>query len=118
MVEHSWTHEKKLTGIQAFLIHRNVAPSKNWLAIQLVGTAGTSPIGSKVTLRGSFGSNERHIVTGDSFFAQHPTVAHFGLGDYMAKDVERVSITWPDGRVSTSKVEGVNRYLRLRAPTE
>ena len=42
---------------------------------------------------------ERRIVTGDSFYTQHPAVAHFGLGQGEAAGM--VVVHWPDGRVET-----------------
>ncbi|NCF86314.1 MAG: hypothetical protein GWQ08_12415 [Verrucomicrobiaceae bacterium] len=114
IVENGWSHEKKLTGIQALLIHRNMAPSGHWLGIDLVGSVGHSPIGAKVSLHGPFGIKERHLMTGDSFYAQHPTIAHFGLGDITT--VEKATVSWPDGRVSTIAIEELDRYLKIQAP--
>ena len=114
VVENAWSHDKKLTGIQALLIHRNVAPSGRWLGIELVGNVGHSPVGAKVSLHGPFGTKERRLVTGDSFYAQHPTVAHFGLGDITT--VEKATVSWPDGQTSTIPIKESNRYLKLQAP--
>ena len=91
-----------------------MAPSGHWLGIELVGSVGHSPIGAKVSLHGPFGIKERHLMTGDSFYAQHPTIAHFGLGDITT--VEKATVSWPDGRVSTIAIEELDRYLKIQAP--
>lgn len=116
VVDHAWVRTHGVAGKQALLVHRNVAPSGHWLAIQLQGNATCSPIGAKVTLHVKGSTRERRIVTGDSFYAQHPTVAHFGLGTLTA--VEKVVVTWPNGKVSEWSGQGqkIDRYLTFQPP--
>lgn len=116
VVDHAWVRTHGVAGKQALLVHRNVAPSGHWLAVRLEGRAGCSPIGAKVTLHTAQGTRVRRIVTGDSFYAQHPTLAHFGLGPLTA--VEKVVVAWPNGKVSVWQGKGqkVDRYLKLQPP--
>jgi len=113
VVEHR--RNKAMKPVQSLMIHRNVAPGDNhWLGVRLAGDSTVSPIGAKVEVRGRFGTRERRIANGDSFAAQHPPVAHFGLGEH--DRVDRIVVTWPDGRVSERKEVFVDNYLELRPP--
>ena len=114
VVEHEWTRKKGLAGLQALLVHRNTVPARNWLGVRVVVGAGVSPIGAKVTMHGNFGKKERQVVTGDSFYTQHPTVAHFGLGDH--QEFEKIVVRWPNGLISEAPGGKVNRYLLLTPP--
>ena len=112
VVEHRWNGERNRMPVQSLMVHRNTsAGSGHWLGVRLKGTPGISPVGAKVELRGTFGSRERRIVAGDSFRAQHPAVAHFGLGKHTRIAVVRV--IWPSGQVSELTDVGVDQYVVL-----
>lgn len=89
--------------------------SNNWLAIHLRESAGPgfSPNGAKVSLKDSSGRLQtKWIVSGDSFLAQHATVAHFGLGDSSPASVE---VTWPNGdAVSYDIGDAINTSVTIK----
>ena len=53
------------------------------------------------------------VVTGDSWEAQHPFTAHFGLGDVTA--VDSLEVRWPDGRVTRLANPPAGKYHILSA---
>ncbi|NIP93633.1 MAG: CRTAC1 family protein [Akkermansiaceae bacterium] len=112
VVDHRWSRVGEITGVQSLLMHRNTAPSGHWLGVRLAGSRGVSPIGAKVVVHGTFGTRERQVVTGDSFYTQHPAVAHFGLGPHQR--FEKVEVRWPGGSVSEHPGGAADRYLLLR----
>ncbi len=81
----------------------------NWIGIRLQeqGRPGHA-LGGQVTLRSKQGTQLKTIVTGDSFFSQHPPVAHFGIGKETS--VDQVEIRWPDGHTTVLKQPETGRY--------
>ncbi len=106
-----WPKERQT--VQAYL---NTLPSAgHWIGVRLRPSAGgPSPIGARVTLRQTSGTQTRDIVTGESHRAQHDTVAHFGLGPATA--VESIEVRWPNGRVTTLPHPEVDRYHLAYSP--
>jgi len=101
---------------QTLRVFQNLLPDTgHWLAVRLAAEPGTTPIGTRVTLRLSDGRNTvRHVVTGDSHRSQHATQIHFGLG--AATNVAAVEVHWPDGRTSTLNQPAIDR-AHLIAPS-
>jgi len=101
------------TGRHRLLVHLNQLPnSGHWIGVRLPHRKhGVSPIGAKVMVRTSTRTYTRQIVTGDSFQAQHPPTAHFGLGS--EQEVEEVVVRWPNGRVERVPSPTVDRYHSL-----
>jgi hypothetical protein len=94
----------------------NPGEKRNWFAVRMRESTkpGYSPNGAKVSITDNLGRTQtRWIVTGDSYFAQHAAVAHFGLGQ--ADTVESIEITWANG-VSEKHIPepGVNRNVFIR----
>lgn len=76
-------------------IFRNKAPNAPaWIGLDLSAHPG-SAMGSRVHLQTDLGTQNRWIVSGDSFRSQHPAQAHFGLGS--STRVLRMEIHWRDG---------------------
>lgn len=111
---HWATPVKQVVPRQSLYVLRNeLEPARPWIGARLVATtSGVSPVGAKVTLRGPFGTRERRIVTGDSYYAQHPATAHFGLG----KDtpLESLEVRWPSGKTTTIAKPKPNEYHVLK----
>lgn len=85
-------HNPSVTAQPPALIGlRNVWPMKHpWIGFDL-----RKP-GTLVQIRTSDGRKQiDQVVTGDSFYSQHPATLHFGLG---SAELEEVVIQWPSGK--------------------
>ncbi len=93
------------------LLFRNRLPATgNWIGFNLHAiNIGQSPIGAEVVLHLPKGKRRvKRLVTGDSFLAQHPATAHFGLG--AETRVERAVVRWPNGQTKTLVRPATGRY--------
>jgi hypothetical protein len=89
----------------------------NWIGFRFREQAARkSPVGVRVTLHSGRHRAVRHLVTGDSFRAQHANTVHFGLGE--GNRVDHVEIRWPDGPTLILREPGLNRYHPIRTPEE
>lgn len=98
-------------------VYQNILPDAgNWIGVRLKEMGpGLSPIGARVELTLKNGTKQiRQIVTGDSFSSQHPSTAHFGLGN--ASEVEQIKVTWPNGQISLLEQPAIGRYHWADAP--
>ncbi len=93
---------------------RNVSQDHNhWLEMQLVGS-GKSPrdaVGATVYLTANGMRQREDVLSGGSYLSSNDPRPHFGLGTATA--VDRLEVHWPDGRVETFAVAGVDRILTL-----
>ena len=85
--------------------------SGNWIGVDLHATAGSSPIGAKVTVEAGGRNFVGSYFTGDSFNAQHSSTLHFGLGKL--NKVDAIEIRWGDGRVQRVTGPTINQYHTL-----
>jgi hypothetical protein len=69
-------------------------------------------IGAVVRVRTGSVTQSRLITAGLSFLGQEPAEAHFGLG--ASARVDQISVTWPDGRISSRYGVLANRELMMR----
>lgn len=97
------------------LMNRWSSPG-NWIGIRLRGEpGGPSPIGAVIRIVSESGERMAHIVTGDSYRAQHAFMKHFGLGT--DKNVNEIRILWPDQTESVIKSPDINRYYQITPST-
>jgi len=90
------------------VLRNNWPGDNNWIGINLQGSAGTSPIGSRITVQSSGASSTQWVYIGESLDTQRSTRRHFGLG---TRDrIEAVEVRWPNGRVTTLADPELNRY--------
>ena len=83
---------------------------RHWIGVRLKGRAGAVAVdGAEVTVRAGGRRWVKHLVTGDSFTAQHARQAHFGLGDGEVVP-EVIEVKWSDGKVSRVERPAVDRY--------
>jgi len=102
---------------QTLLVHRNVVPRTNhWIGVRLRGSGSVSVEGARVVVTGRFGTREQVVVSGDSFMAQQPAVALFGLGGH--EEVERVEVFWPGGGRTVREGVRVDGYVLMRPEGE
>jgi hypothetical protein len=100
------------TGGKPHYVHfqkNQLKTSHNWIGVQLHENGpGKSPIGARIIVRHAGGTSVRHVVTGESWRAQHSNQKHFGLGT--ARTVESIEVRWPSGAVSRLEKPAINRY--------
>ena len=83
----------------------------HWIGIELRcngRSRNISPIGARVTIRGDFGQRSAQVITGDSFFSQHPPDVHFGLGRH--DRLESIEVQWPDGTTILIEQPQIDQY--------
>jgi hypothetical protein len=81
----------------------------NWIGVRLQsGTGGPSSLGAVIRVHSESGEQLAHVVTGDSFRAQHASMKHFGIGKDTA--VSAIEIQWPDGAETVLNNPEINTY--------
>ncbi|HLE96018.1 MAG TPA: CRTAC1 family protein [Candidatus Thermoplasmatota archaeon] len=71
----------------------------HWFEVYLAGEApNTKGVGAILTLEAGGRTLTRVAPAADGFMSQSQAIVHFGLGD--ATSVERLSVTWPSGKVT------------------
>jgi hypothetical protein len=106
------THKDSSTGRSYNVLHLllNRWPiQNNWIGLQLrIEPGGPSTIGAVIRVRSNSGEQLAHVVTGDSYIAQHAPMKHFGLGSDTT--VDSIEIRWPDGTVEVMESPAINTY--------
>ena len=88
----------------------------NWIGVRLqIEPGGPSTIGAVIRVRTKSGEQLAHIVTGDSYRAQHAPMKHFGLGSGTA--VDSIEIRWPDGIIEVIENPAINTYHVVSSST-
>ena len=83
---------------RATLLRNNVGERRNWLAIELRGTASNrDAVGASVTLEVGNEKFTRLVSAGSGFASQQSARLYFGLGDKTQVDV--MTVRWPNGRI-------------------
>jgi hypothetical protein len=96
------------------VLRNQLETNHGWIGVRLSESpGGPSPIGANIVVKTPRRTHIHRVVTGDSFSSQHPTAAHFGLGDETA--VGSIEIQWPDGGKSVLKRPAPGRYYHVRA---
>ena len=88
------------------LIENRLDTSHHWIGVNLASSPAA--FGAKVTVITENGHQTLPIVAGDSFNAQHPLTAHFGLGK--TETATAVEVRWADGKVKRLEKPAVDRY--------
>ena len=95
------------------ILHNQLPSPGNYLLVRLEGRGKlTYAIGAVIRVRSKSGDQVAHIVTGDSFRAQHAPMKHFGLGT--ESSVDSIEIRWPDGSTTLLEKPDINRYHVVR----
>ncbi|MEM9558379.1 MAG: CRTAC1 family protein [Acidobacteriota bacterium] len=92
-------------------LYRNDLPAgSHWLQVRLAGEApNPAGIGARIEVETGGVTQTRWLQAGSHFVSQNPVEAHFGLGD--AATVERLRVTWPDGRACVRLQVPADQYL-------
>ena len=95
-----------------FVMRNRIETKGNWIGVHIPDRPGRPANGATVQLHAGNRHEVRPLVTGDSFTAQHPATAHFGLGENQV--VDKLVIRWPSGKTMTLPRPAVGRYHRLK----
>jgi hypothetical protein len=88
---------------------RNISsPEHHWLGVQLVGAGHADVVGAKVVLEATGRKQTRFAKGGGSFASSSDRRLVFGLGT--TEKIERLSVTWPDGKRQEWTELGIDRY--------
>ena len=88
---------------------RNIAPAGNhWLGVQLIGADNADVVGARVVLDAGGRRQTRFAKGGGSFASSSDRRLVFGLGK--ADRVEKLEVTWPDGKKQEWAAPGIDRY--------
>ena len=95
-----------------FVMRNRIETKGNWIGVHIPDRPGRPANGATVQLHAGNRHEVRPLVTGDSFTAQHPATAHFGLGENQA--VDKLVIRWPSGKTMTLPRPATGQYHRLK----
>jgi hypothetical protein len=88
------------------------APARRFVSFQLVGrTCNRDAIGAAVTVSAGGRTRIERVTAGEGYLSQSSTRLTFGLDG--AERVERVSVTWPDGKTSVFEDLEVDRHYLI-----
>jgi len=92
---------------------RNDTAGGNWLTVRLEGTTSNRDgIGARVTLEAAGVRQTSEVRSGGSYLSHNDVRVHFGLGT--ARQVDRLAIRWPSGRMDTASGLMSNRFYIAR----
>ena len=95
-----------------FVMRNQIQTKGNWIGLHIPDQPGLPANGATIQLHTGNRNDVRQLVTGDSFTAQHPATAHFGLGEKQV--VDKLVIRWPSGKTVTLTQPAVGQYHRLK----
>jgi hypothetical protein len=92
---------------------RNDTAGGHWITVRLEGTmSNRDAIGARVTAESAGARQIAEVRSGGSYLSQNDMRAHFGLGT--ARQVDRLTIRWPSGRVETVNALASDRFYVAR----
>ncbi len=95
---------------ERLIVLRNIWPKgQHWIGIRLAGQR--SPLGARIIVSSNGRKYLHHVVSGDSFQAQHPAAKVFGLGEH--EKVDYIEVRWPGGVIERVENPKVDRYHAL-----
>src|SRR5215831_2399778 len=102
------------------LLRNEIAPSRNWLVVKLIGAAGElangtnrDAVGARVTVRVNGLQQMREVILGDGYGSQSTLHLHFGLDQ--AAQADEMIVRWPcSGIVQRFAHVTANRYYEIR----
>ncbi len=98
------------------LLRNEVGNRQHWLSVELSGrSAGLDrdAIGAVITLEAGGRIRRRQVQPAYSYCASNDPRVHFGLGSI--DRVERLRVTWPDGRTQVLEDVAADQFLRVEA---
>ncbi len=104
-------------GGPARLFRNDNGPTNHWVRLRLVGRAPGSnrdAIGAKVTLRSGGRDQYRQLFPAKGYLSSVELPLTFGLGE--SEKVEKLTITWPSGRITEHAGLTVDKLHRIEEP--
>ncbi|MEO1257616.1 MAG: VCBS repeat-containing protein [Bacteroidota bacterium] len=98
----------------AFIFENKTADNKmgNYLRVQLKGAEkNTMALGAKILIENNGEKYLQHQTLSRGFQSSVDPVVHFGLGDLTM--VEKVTVTWPDGKTESLENVETNQLLKI-----
>lgn len=104
---------------QTLRLYRNELQTRgDWVGVTLRSeTGGGSPLGARIRIESGERRAVRTVVAGDSYRSQHSARVHFGLGQGNGRPVDKITVTWTDGKTAELKSAAANRYHPIRRPS-
>jgi len=98
------------------LLHNESKPVRNWIGFRLIGSGGSSrdAYGAQITLSAGGRSLLRHCHADGSYMSSSDPRVHFGLGQ--ARQVETLTIRWPDGSKQVLHNLAAGKYYTFHEP--
>jgi enediyne biosynthesis protein E4 len=97
------------------ILRNVVTPAGHWLELKLIGDVSKkSPrdaIGAIAYVTTGKTRQRQDVISGSSYASQNDMSLHFGLG--AATAVDKLEIKWPDGKLETVAVPGIDRKLTV-----
>ena len=100
---------------QPALIYRNNSSERgaDFVGVKLAGPGGNSQgIGAKLVLETNSGTQTLEQYTSRGFLSSVGERLNFGLGE--SGEAKRLTVTWPDGKVSVVEAPEINTLLTVR----
>jgi hypothetical protein len=103
-----------ITAIDAppLLLRNDTPRAGHWIELKLVDRAGAPALNARAAVTACGRVQFRELRSGSSYVSQNELTLHFGLGD--AERVERIEVTWPDGRGQRLEDQPVDRRIEIR----
>jgi len=98
------------------VVLRNDTPSGHWITVTLIGKGGNrDALGASVRITAG-GRTQRAVVHGGvTYLSQIDRRVHFGLG--RAKRIEKLEVTWPDGKKVSFENLAPDRFVTIEEAT-
>ncbi|MBI4583986.1 MAG: ASPIC/UnbV domain-containing protein [Planctomycetes bacterium] len=96
----------------ARLLINQAPPENHWIRFRLQGTrSNRSAIGARVVLEHGARRQVREVTSSAGYLSGQSLTLHFGLG--LDREVERVTVRWPSGRVEELRNLRADRLVPL-----
>ena len=96
----------------AVLLRNDIGSSRNWLVVDLVGTASNrDAVGAEVRVRAADLRLMRQVTAGSGYASQHSRRLHFGLDDQTT--IDRLEVRWPSGTTETFADLAARQQVRI-----
>jgi hypothetical protein len=102
------------TGSPTRILRNTCASRGNWLLVRAIDPAlgGRDAYGAEIVIEAGGHRSWRLIQPGFSYLVSNDPRAHFGLG--REPTVDRIRVTWPDGKQELFPAAAANQLLVLR----
>ena len=100
------------SGRRARMFRNDQQLGNHWLRVAFADGPRAGVIGARVELTAGGITQRRHVMPTRSYLSQVELPVTFGLG--RNAQVDKLNVTWPDGRVQEIPVEQVDRVITVR----